>query len=181
MSRPSTYQIAPPGRPGRGIVRRSPGRLSRGFILTFLKPQSIVPHVDGDAVTFTEVSLEDAHRQRIEDTALDCSFQRPRAVGRIVPFGYEELLCRVRKLDVNLAILEPLEQGMNLDLHDRLHVLKAERVEEDDFIDAVQKFRAEVLTQLVSHLSLDALAQITGVVSDVVAAEVRGHDHDRVL
>src|SRR5262245_26056743 len=91
---PRTYHTAPPGRPG-ARERRSPGRRSRGFIpggilefaiyksagskgpglhrrLTpsFLEGQFIVADVNDHAITFVELALEHAHRQRIEDSTL---------------------------------------------------------------------------------------------------------------
>src|SRR5688572_31750681 len=160
IRKPRTYQTAPPGRPGRGSARRSPGRLSRGFnpevgivlvayssLLTFhfrlftAEGQAIVSHVDRYVIAFAELAFEHPHRQRIEDTALDGALQRPRAVHRIVAFRHEERLGRLAQVDVDLPFLETLEQAADLDVDDRLHVLQAERVEEDDFVDAVEELR----------------------------------------
>ena len=44
-------------------------------------------------------------------------------------------------------------QAAQLDVDDLLHVLAAERVEEDDLVDPVQELRPEVLAQRVHHLT----------------------------
>ena len=74
-------------------------------------------------------------------------FKRPRAVHRVVAFGDDEPLGGLGELDVDLALLQTLEQPADLDVDDLRHVLDAERVEEDDLVDAVEELRPEVLPQ----------------------------------
>ena len=61
------------------------------------------------------------------------------------------------ELDVDLAVLQPLEQAAHLDVDDLLHVLEAERMEEDDLVDPVEELGPEVLPQRLRHLPADAL------------------------
>ena len=95
---------------------------------------------------------EHAHRQRVEHPPLDRPLQRPRAVGRIVALGDQQILGAVGQLDVDLAILEPLHQAAQLDVDDRPHLLAAERVEEDDLVDPVEELRPEVRAQRLDDL-----------------------------
>ena len=67
---------------------------------------------------------------------------------------------------MDLALLEPLHQPGELDVDDLLHVLAAERVEEDDLVDAVQELGPEVLAQGVHDLRARAFV-------DRAAAESR--------
>ena len=63
-----------------------------------------------------------------------------------------------------------------------------QRVEDDDFVEPVQELRTEVRPQRVHDLALDVLVErrrrtvaLQRLFRDVVAADVRRHDHDRVL
>ena len=72
-------------------------------------------------------------------------FQRPRAVNRIVPFARDECLGGIGQLERDLLLLEPFRQAAELDLDDLLQVVLVQPIEDDDFVDAVQKFRPEML------------------------------------
>ena len=62
---------------------------------------------------------------------------------------------------------------------------RVERVEEDDLVDAIQELGPEVLAQRLHHPAVrafvDRAAICIGALGDVLAAEVRRHDHHRVL
>ena len=123
--------------------------------------------------------------QRIEHAALNRPLQRPRAVGRIIPLAHELVPGRVGERDVDLALLQPPGQPGDLDIDDLLHVLAPEGVEEDDLVDPVQELRPEVLAKRVHDLPPCAFVHRAALahrsLDDEGAAEVGGHDHDRVL
>src|SRR5262245_58237061 len=175
-SPPRKYQIGPPARPLVRSERRSPGRLSRGFNpepppriarwsgrpggvrrfanipssshrLLLLELQFIVTHIDQDRVALAEMTLQYPHGQRIQHAALNRPLQRPGAEHRIEAFGHEEAASRIGELDVNLPLFEPLEQSMDLDVHDPFEVLEPQRVEEDDLVYPVDELWAEMLAQ----------------------------------
>src|SRR5688500_443474 len=119
------YQIGLPARPPVPSVRRSPGRLSRGFmpggdrilamrlgsnLLLPVEPQPVVSDIDQPPIAPPEFALEHPQGQRIEHPALDRALEGPCAVHRIVALRHEERLGRVAELDVDLAVLEPLQQ-----------------------------------------------------------------------
>src|SRR5688500_20121919 len=86
IRKPRTYHTAPPGRPEPSVRRSLPVRLSRGFIpggvrrfanqysrggpgrrvagglcgdrLFLLEAESILPHIDDDAIALVEMALE---------------------------------------------------------------------------------------------------------------------------
>jgi hypothetical protein len=70
---------------------------------------------------------------------------------------------------------------VDLDVDDLLHVVEAKRMEEDDLIDAVEKLRPEMLAERLGHLPPHAFREITGMVGDELAPEIRRHDDDGVL
>ena len=91
--------------------------------LAFRERQLVAARVDDDRVALGELALEHAQRQRVEHPPLDRPLQRPRAIGRIIPFLHEEVLRRVGQLDLDLPIGQPLHQPAQLDVDDLLHVL----------------------------------------------------------
>src|SRR5688572_20507681 len=56
----------------------------RCYRLGFLELQFILSHVDGDSIALAKLSLEHAHRQRIEHAALNGPFEGSRPVHWIV-------------------------------------------------------------------------------------------------
>ena len=86
---------------------------------------------------------------------------------------------------MDLALLESLHQAGHLNVDDLRDVATSQRVEEDDFVHAVQELRPEVGAQRVHHLPARAFSEHTGLerrmLRDELAAEVRGHDDHGVL
>src|SRR5688572_7231654 len=182
-SAPSTHQMAV----GRvGVVRLFPPEGSSGLgnsDLVFCEREPRRANIDDDAIAFAEIAFQHAHSQRIEDPPLDGSFQWTSPIRRIIPFLYEEFLGRIRQLDLDLTVRQTLHQSTQLDVDDLLDVLSRERVEEDDLVDTVQEFGPEMLPQCFAYLPADAFADLAGRrgLGDMLTADVRRHDHDRVL
>src|SRR5262249_43441152 len=97
------------------------------------------------------------------DFLLDGPLERARAVSRIVPGAYQVALGGVSEFDCNVAFGEALAQPVELDVDDLGHMLFGERVETDDLVDSIEKFRTEAAAQVV------------------IASDVRRHDDDRIL
>ena len=80
---------------------------------------------------------------------------------------------------------QSLAQAAKLDVDDLLQVLLAQGVEDDDLVHAVEEFGPEMPLHLLDHRLLHALVSRSvegaAVFQDARAADVRGHDHDRVL
>src|SRR3954463_8686714 len=149
-----------------------------GFLL---ERQAAFSNVYDNPIALSEVALQDAQRQRIEHPALDGPLQRPGSVHRIVALRHDESSGPLAQLDVNLPVLEPFQQAVNLNVHDQLHVLQAQRVEEDDLVDAVEELRPEMPPEGFRHLPPDAFGKITALLGNELAADVRGHDYHGVL
>src|SRR5215475_15030852 len=66
----------------------------------------------------------------------------------------------------------------HLDLHDGLDLFPAERLEDDDLVDPIEKLRPESLPERLQHELTQPLGLL--VLSEQVAAEIGGHDHHRV-
>src|SRR5258706_15879161 len=72
---------------------------------------------------------------------------------------------------------EPVER----DTADRLDLLAAEIIKDDNFIDAIQKFRLEGIAQSRRDALLHLLAVLGRQLKDILTAEIGGHDDDCVL
>ncbi len=89
------------------------------------------------------------------------------------------------KFERDTAFGEPAAQPFELNVDDLFELLFVERVEDDDFVDAIEELGAEVLAQFVEHGR--AHHRVVGAVEraamfeNAVAADVRRHDDDRVL
>ena len=67
---------------------------------------------------------------------------------------------------------------LKLNVHNALEFLRREPVKDDDFINAVQEFRTEVAAQRLQGLGFPLFR--IGFIEDILAADVGGHDDDRV-
>src|SRR5438874_11552818 len=100
-----------------------------------------------DGLTFADVAFQDVDTEWVENFFLDRAPERTRSVNRIETFARQQFLSRVGELEGNLLLLETLRQATELDLHNLFQVVLTEPVENDDFIDAIEKLRAEMRAQ----------------------------------
>src|SRR4051812_29512672 len=128
--------------------------------------------IDDDVITFRETTLEDRQRQGILQQALDRAFERSSTESRVVTLGCEHFSGSRCQLERELSLSEQLLEPLELQVDDMLNLLLAERTEDDDVINAVEKLGTEVLTQSAQHLCFDHGTIVTGVLEDVGAADV---------
>src|ERR1700727_544060 len=96
-------------------------RLRRGgYRFRALEYELALRRVDLDRVAGREATLEDGHRQRVDQTLLDDSLQRPRAVGRVVAEVAEQRLRRVGQLDLDPPLAHAREPSRHLASADRV-------------------------------------------------------------
>ena len=92
---------------------------------------------------------------------------------------------RIRQLQPDVPLGQPLSQTAKLDVHDLLQMLLRERVENDDLIHAIQKLRPELPPQLLGdgflHAVITSAAEIAAIIQNPVAADIGGHDDDGVF
>src|SRR5262249_46966734 len=109
--------------------------------------------IDVNGLAFADFAFEDVDAERIENFLLNGTSQRTRAVNGIVSLACQEFLCRIGELERDLLLLEPFGQAAELDLNDLFQVVLTEPIENDDFIDAIEKFWTEMGAQRVGHES----------------------------
>src|SRR3984885_3844389 len=140
-------------------------RLRRGgYRSRALEYELAIRRVDLDRVAGREATLEDGHRQRVDQTLLDNSLQRPRTVGRVVAEVAEQRLRRVGQLDLDPALAHARDEPRHLEVDDLRDLLATQRVELDDVVQPVDELRLEV--------RLDA---------GPASRDIRGHDQHGVL
>src|SRR5918997_121535 len=151
--------------------------------------QGVAFAVDEDRVAWAELAADDTATKWVLDVAPDRAGQRAGAELRVVALLGEELLGGLRDLDGDLLALEVLVEAPEHDVHDLEHVLPAERLEDDDLVYPVEELGPEAALQRLPRAPL-GLAEIHAVLrreaelpvrDQVLAADVRGHDDDRVL
>src|SRR5579885_650743 len=134
-----------------------------------------------DPVPGGELALEDPLRQRILDLLLDGALQRPGSIDRVEARLAEQIPRRIIEHQIHVPLLQALPQIHELDVHDRADLLRAERMEDDDVVDAVDELRPEALLHDLHHGALHArVILLAGVLLDHLRAEVGSHDDDRV-
>src|SRR5437763_3892451 len=129
------------GHPYCGVSSGS-GRYGRGRLRE--RESAVGSDVDDDVVAVDELALQHAHRQRLDQVLLDGPLERPRAVDGVEALASHQLLGRLSELQRDLALGESRPQRPQLDLDDALDLLQAERVEDDDLVDAVQELGSEM-------------------------------------
>ncbi len=99
-----------------------------------------------------EAPLEYRHRERVLQLALNRALEWASAEDRIVALIGQELLGRLRQLDIHLLLAQQPPQVTHLDLDDGLEVLARQAAEEDHLVDTVQELGPEGPIQLLHHL-----------------------------
>ncbi len=131
-----------------------------------------------------QVAGEDGAGNERLGVALQVALERARAVDRVIPVGDDERLGGVGHLEVQRAVSQAAAKGGDEVVNDVRQVVARERTEHEDLIQTVEKLRPESAAQLALHV----LARVRGdlavradAVEQVLAAEVRREDDDRVL
>ena len=86
-------------------------------------------------------------------------------------------LIRPGQRNLHLA-LQPLIEPLQQDRGNLLHLLLRKRLEHHDIIDTVQELRPEIILQQLLHRPLGLLEAL---VQDLMRAQIRRHDDDRIL
>ena len=131
-----------------------------------------------------QVAGEDGAGNERLGVALQVALERTRAVDRVIPVGDDERLGGVGHLEVQRAVSQAAAKGGDEVVDDVRQVVARERTEHEDLIQTVEELRPESAAQLALH----ALTRVRGdlavradAVEQVLAAEVRREDDDRVL
>ena len=109
-----------------------------------LEHELALGRVDPDGVAGHEAPLEDRQRQLVDQALLDHPLERPGAVRRVVAQVAEQRPRRVGQLDLDVALADPLDQALDLQVDDLADLLAGQRLELDDVVEAVDELGPEV-------------------------------------
>ena len=126
------------------------------YRLPFIERKSQMPiGIDLHRVPFGKFAVEDARGQRVFDLLLDQALQRTGAEGGIVAAFGKLGLGGISNRQMKTAAFEAQLKIAQLDVDDVLEVLLSQRVEDDDFIHAVEELRPEMLAEQRTDLGFD--------------------------
>src|SRR5262249_52587267 len=106
-------------------------------------------------------------------------FQRTGAIHRIEAFPRNQSLNGVGQFKLKILLSKSATHPGKLNIDDRSQFFLGQAVEDNDLVDAIQEFRAEMVPQCF-HNAPVALFLITGI-EDELAPDVACHDDDGVL
>src|SRR6202035_3591012 len=137
-----------------------------------------------DVVAVQNFPIQNLQGERILDQLLYGALQRTGAEVGIVTLRKEQFFCSVRKLDRDFAIGQQAADIFKPQLDNLDQLFFAERTEDNDVVNTVQKLRPEMAMQHAHHLlagffEIFRRTEIFGL--QVTRPEVRRHDHDRVF
>src|ERR1019366_9836999 len=143
--------LAVAGEPARALPLQSrkypvAGKLSSGHAGPgpASNQEAVCIGADDDLLAIMDLSREDHFGQRILHVLLDYPLQGPRPIGWIVALGREPRAGLRPEFEGDLAVIEEFRKPRELNIDNRTHVLAAQPVEQDDFVDAVQKLWPEM-------------------------------------
>ena len=79
------------------------------------------------------------------------------AVDRVIADSGQPVPGVVGQLQPNLAVFQQACDAVDLDVHNRAHMFECQPVEQDDLIEPVEEFRAEMAAHNLHHLRLHHL------------------------
>src|SRR4030095_1841791 len=134
-----------------------------------------------EAIAFFEFPFKDLNRQGILNQTLDRPLERGGAVNRVVPFVREQRLGAIGHLQRHFSARQVMAQPLELNFNYGLDLLAPEIVEDDRLVDSVQKFRFKRFAQRGVDAMFQLLAILGAELENILAAEIGGHDNDRVF
>src|SRR5271166_4144059 len=198
MCRP--FSVPCRGCPCALVVRR-PGLCRFGFrcgrlerLADLVEHRLVALDVEQDVITELERAAQQLFGQRVLDQPADGAPQRPGAERRIPAFLGDELASGFGRLERHVLVLQLLDDLGELEPHDLLDLRDVERVEDDDFVDAVEELGPEDVLDLFQDLVLHPLVAHgrrafflhrpeadVGVLLQPERADVARHDDDGVF
>ena len=143
-----------------------------------------VTDVDRESIPGRRIVADDLFRGERFDVRLQISLQGSCAERRIVAVIDNELLCVVRKRQLQLLFLEPLRNAREEQIYDLIHILTRKRLVEYDLVEPVEEFRAEAAAEQRVYAVPRLIRYLPVPVNTVeynIGAEVGREDYDRIL
>src|SRR5262245_1695854 len=98
------------------------------------------------------LTRQEFHSEFVSNQVLNSSLQRPCAERWIIAFLNQRIASRSGKIESDLPIFEVPPQNLQLNIDNLCDFILSETPENDDVVDAVEKFRFEVRTEHLSNV-----------------------------
>src|SRR5205814_10058811 len=133
-------------------------------------------------VAVADRTIEDATSDAVLDFALDDALERTSPELRIVTLSGKQIFGSFGKLERDVAISEARAQTVDLDFDNLPDLSALERLEDDDFVDTVDKLGTKAFfAQVLSYFALQFILFHAIQRREPLTADVAGHDDHSVL
>src|SRR5947207_1062633 len=163
---------------------RLPSSICMGFFRCLrsygLHDEFAILDIELDGIAIVNGTLKNAAGDAILDLLLDDAPEGACSKLRVVAHLSQQVACGVREFQGDVPLGQAWAQAIDLNVHNVLHLLTRDLMEDDDLIDAVDKLRTEALfPQPLTHQALD-LGFIHAVkLVEPARSDVTGHNDDR--
>src|ERR1700686_3715794 len=157
-----------------------------GFFLRLLSyslhHELALPRVDLDRIAFANGAFKNAARDTVLDLSLDDALERARSILRVVAHVCQQVSRGGSELQGDVPLSQARAQAIDLDVHDVLHLLARDLMEDDDLIDTVDEFPSEAFfPQTLAHLALDLVLIHAVELVQPLRPNVAGHNDDGIF
>src|SRR5436305_6155172 len=122
--------------------RFSPPRLHRSFMMCS-NHQPAIFNSNLNIIPITDIAIEQSTCNTILHFVLDHAFERTSTELWIIALVSQQILGGICETQRNVTLSQTWSQTIKLDLHNSLDLLLANLVEDDHFVDTVDKLRSE--------------------------------------
>src|SRR5262249_11308347 len=134
-----------------------------------------------DLVAVLHRTGKDELRERVLKRPLDHALQWPRAISWIIAAIRKPMPGLVVEVKLDLTLIEKLLQALELNVDNGPHLVAAQAMEQENIVDAVQKFGPEMR----AHYRHDLIANLIHVlarrlIGEIFRTEIRGHDDEGI-
>src|SRR2546423_7264252 len=163
-----------------------PSSIRMGFFLCLrsyrIQDDLAALRVDHDRIALANSAIENAMSDTVLDLPLDDALEGTSPELRVETHLCQQVPCGVSNLQRDVPLFQARAQAIELDVHNVLHLLTRDLMEDDDLIDAVDELGAEALfTQSLTYPALDLLLVHAIQLVQPARSNITRHDNDGIL
>src|SRR5437588_713922 len=96
--------------------------------------QSLSGWLDLDCISIAYGTVEDAAGNTVFNLFLDDALERARSILRVVALGCQQVFRCITQVQGDMTVYQAWSQAIDLDLHNALHLIARDLLEDDYFI-----------------------------------------------
>ena len=153
-----------------------------GLLSYWLHDELAVPRLDLECIAIANGALKNAAGDTVLDLLLDDALEGACPKLRVVTHLCQQVSCGVSELQRDVPLCQARAQAIDLDVHNVLHLLTRDLMEDDDLVDAVDELWAEAFfPQALANPALDLVLIHAVKFVQPARSNVAGHNDDRVF